>query len=268
MNYARLPDVRQLLNATGSNADDAAIARAIAEASQAFVTGTGGRFVHSETRTEYFSGTGCRELWVGDLVSVTTLKISGTADQPSTFDYTLSATDYTLWPRNAGFRPYRRVILNPSGQFAAFPVGVDNVQLVGVFGWPVQSDQVVVSGSAVTGTLSSDSDLTLTTSVSVEGVIEAGDTLILESEQVEVSNVSGVTVTVVRGVNGTTAAAHSSVSMYIRRYPRDVERAVGADASRHLWRASQGFTEALSFRDMWPSIAATIASYTDSAAVI
>lgn len=270
--YARLADVRNLLNGQGTTAQDGDIVRAIEEASAFARTAAGGRNFHSETATRYFSGEGCRELWVGDLVSVTTLKISATLDQPSTFEYTLTAgTDYTLWPRNAAAegKPYRKVILNPNGQYGAFPAGVDNVQLVGVFGWPVLSDQVVVSGSAVTGTLSSDSDLTITASVSVANdVVQVGDTLILESEQVEVTVVSTTTITVVRGINGTTAAGHSSVAMYIRRYRPDIERAVGADASRHLWRASQGFPESGSFREMWPSIAATLASYTDPAAVL
>lgn len=269
--YARLPDVRKLMNGHGTTANDSEIARAIEEASQAFITATGGRFVHSRTETRYLSGEGCRELWVKDLVSITTLKISATADQPTTFDYTLVAgTDYTLWPRNAAAegKPYRKIILNPDGQFSAFSVGVDNIQLIGVFGFPVDSDQVVISGTATTGTLSDAADLSLTASVSVADVVEPGDTLILESEQVEVVTVSTVNVTVVRGINGTTAAAHSGVPMYIRRYPRDVERAVGADAARHLWRASQGFTESLSFRDMWPSIAATIGSYVEPASIV
>lgn len=268
--YARLPDVRNLLNGQGSNAQDADIVRAIDEASAFARTATSRRF-HSEVETRYLSGQGCRELWCGDLVSVTSLKVSDTLDQPSTFENTLVAgTDYTLWPRNAAAegKPYRKIVLNPNGQYLAFPSGVDNVQLVGVFGWPVLSDQVVVSGAAVTGSLSSDSDLTITASVSVEDVVEVGDTLILESEQVEVTAVSSVTITVVRGINGTTAAAHSSVAMYIRRYRPDIERAVASDASRHLWRASQGFPDNGSFREMWPSISSTLASYTDPAAVI
>lgn len=269
--YARLPDVRSLINAAGSSAQDGDIVRAINEASR-FARSYTARWFHDVTGTWYYSGDGCRELVIGDFASITSLKISADRDQPTTFGYTLvEGVDYTLWPRNAASeeRPYRSIVLNPQGQFATFPVGVDNVQIVGARGWPSMSDQVFVSGTAVTGTLTDASDLVVTTSVSVADVVEAGDTLILEGEQVEVIAVSATAITVARGINGTTAVAHAAVNMYIRRYPADIERAVAADAARYLWWGARGAVDQAGvMREPWPVIRDTLLGYANPAAVV
>lgn len=202
------------------------------------------RFFYSLTDTRYYSGTGCRELWLGeDLISITTIKVSDTDDQPTTFENTLAVnTDYTLWPRNADH--YRKVILNPDGQYSAFPVGVDNIQVVGKFGYAEEWEAAAVGGVAVTGTLSSDSDTSLV--LSLGGAVQLGDMIKLASEEMEVTEVAGLTATVVRGRNGTTAAAHSSVAVTIRRYPRDIENAVKERTVARRWDVQGGHQEMLS----------------------
>ena len=50
-------------------------------------------------------------------------------------------------------------------------------------------------------------------------------TLLIESEQMYVSAVATGTATVVRGVNGTTAATHSAAAVSVAKYPACVERA-------------------------------------------
>lgn len=265
--YARLPHVRNELNAQGTTAQDSDIVRAIERASAACRTATSRQF-HTTTETRHFSGNGERLFYLGtDLLSITTIKVSETVAQPTTFENTLTvATDYTLWPRNS-ITSYRAITANPNGQYGAFPVGVDNIQIVGTWGYSEVLEAIAISGTPVTGTLSSTTDLTLTASVSVEGIIEIGDTLYIESEQLEVVDVATTTVTVTRAINGTTAAAHTTQALYLRRFPLDVERAVAADAARYLWRASQGYPEG-SFREMWPAIHDTFASYVDPASVI
>lgn len=202
------------------------------------------RHMYSVAGTRYYSGDGRRRLYLGDdLIAVTTLKLSATADQPSTFDYTLAAgTDYTLWPRNAASRgePYRAVDLNPGGQFATWPSGADNIELVGLFGY---SDLWDASG--LTGTLASASDTTLVTSALAAGVIDPGDMLKIESEQIEVTEVTDAIVTVIRGRNGTVAAAHTGAAISVRRYPADVENVVKERTVGRRWDSQGGYDTAI-----------------------
>ncbi len=269
MNYARLPDMLPDLNAYGVTGEDARVTGALEEASQAFQTMTSGRRIHSELETFHFSGDGCSKLWVGDLLSITTIKVADTNFQPTTYENTLaSGTDYTLWPRDAAAKgkPYRAVILNPDGQYSAFPIGVDNVEIVGKFGYS-EIRQRVVGNAAVTGTIADTTGLTITITEPEE--LAAGDTFFLDDEEMgPIVAVTGTGVIVrERGINGTTAATHSNDQVYLRRYPADVERAVRADAARYLWRSSQGMPEG-GFREMWPAISSCVQSYVDPAGVI
>lgn len=268
-NYARVLDMIPDLNASGvtGTTEVTRIDRAIAEASRAFRTGAGGRQMHSTTETRYFDGDGFTYLYVNDLISITTLKFDEDGD--GTYAETLATTDYWLWPdnRQSGYAA-RRIDLNPEGDYSSFPVGRRRIQIVGKWGHS-EILEAVVGTAAVTGTLADAIDLTLACSETVASLLARGDTLILESEQIgPVLSVATTTVTVqARGINGTTAAAHAAVQVYLRRFPDDVERAVRADAGRYLWSASSGF-EGSTFRDKWPAIADCVASYTDPAAVI
>lgn len=271
--YGRLSAVRHLCNVDGTTADDDAIKRAIEQAS-AYVRVATGRQFHTTCETAYLSGNGCRELWLGrDLISVTTLKVSSTGDQPTTFGYSLEAgTDYTLWPRNAAAqgKPYRKVILNPAGQLSAFPAGVDNVELVGKLGYS-EVLEAVTGTAAVTVTIASTTGLTWTTSESVVGLVEEGDMLHTESEIAgEVLEVTPTTIQVrTRGANGSTAAAHTASALYVRRYPDALMRAVEKDAARHIWNAASGFVgEDGRFREAFPAIRDALMAYADPAAVL
>lgn len=268
MNYARLPDILQDLNAQGVTTEDDRVLGALGEASRAFITGTGGRCFHSTVETRVYDGDGLSRLWVGDLLSITTLKFDDDGD--GVYEDTLASTDYYLWPSNAAGRtePYRRIDINPNGDYSGFPSGRERIQIVGKWGYS-EIKNPVIGAAAVTATVATTSGLTITASESVEGIIYPGDTLFLENEEVgPVESVATVSIVVAaRGINGTTAATHSGVALYLRRYPADIERAVRADAARYLWRASQGYPEG-GFREMWPAIAMTMYSYQDAAAVI
>jgi hypothetical protein len=254
-NYARLSHVKAAVNATGSTASDEDILRATEQASAACRTHTGRQF-HSTTETRVFEG-GCSRLWVGDLLSVTSVKSDDDDDETYGTTYTVS-TEYRLWPRSPGTnKPYRAIDLMEE----VFPSV--QVQVVGKWGYSEITEAVVIGGAAVTGTLTSAGDLSLVTSVSTEGVLDAGDTLFMGTEQLEVLDVSSTTITVTRGINGTTAATQTAVALYLRRFPPDIERAVATDAARYLWRYSQGLPEG-SFGEMWPAISGTLNSYTDA----
>lgn len=269
MNYARIPDMLPDLSATGITGEDTRVSGAIAEASKAFRTATGGRQIHSTLETRYFDGDGSSRLWVGDLLSITTLKFDDDGDR--VYDETLATTDYWLWPDNpeSGYG-YRRIDLDPYGDYSAFPVGRRTVELTGKWGM-TELQVAVVGAAAITGTVATTSGLTITASADVEAsdLVAVGDTFFLGTEELgPVLSVATTDIVVqARGINGTTAATHSTVAMYLRRYPADIERAVRADAARYLYRASQGYPEG-GFREMWPAIAMCASSYLDAAAVV
>jgi len=165
-----------------------------------------------------------------DLLSVTSLKTDPDGDR--TYPETWATTDYDLMPDNAAAerRPYWRIMPTPEGDYG-FPAGVARgVQIAGVWGYwrDLLTLTATVQGGGVTGTATS-----ITLSASSE--VEAGHTLLIESEQVYVTAVNSSThvLTVERGVNGTTAAAHAAaVAVALYRYPTDLVEATLILASR------------------------------------
>lgn len=104
----------------------------------------------------------------------------------------------------------------------AWTPGARSLQLVGVRGYSYEVEDTLqtvqdnpLGSSATTMTVVATTD------------ISAGETLKVEDEQVRVRSVAdATTLTIERGVNGTTAASHAQgVTVYRRRYPRDIEQA-------------------------------------------
>ncbi|MGI8423581.1 MAG: hypothetical protein ACR2NO_05640 [Chloroflexota bacterium] len=231
-NYVRLPHVKADGGLTGTTFD-AALLRLIERVSRAFDS-VCQRHFYSFAGTRYYPPSGADQLRLDDLISATSIKV----DQSGlgTFATVLAAeTDYWLWPYNRqSHEPARRVDLNPySTVLGAFSSTGRGVQVVGVFGYSQETED-----SGLTGTLDSASDTTITANNDAAATIYAGDTLLIESEQVHVASVVTTTVTVVRGLNGTVAVAHTAKPLLIRRYPRDLEEATVLQVMR-LWRQQQ-----------------------------
>lgn len=248
--------------------------RALGQASEGAITFTH-RIFHTETRTALFNGNGKTRIYLqdaatepyrSDLVSVTTLKVDEDVD--GTFELTFVAdTDYWLQPANPTITkiPARSIEI-PQGrstapQLTVWPLLSRCIQIAGIWGY-----SELTEASGLTGTLSNSTDTTIT---SVEGgdteqIIFPGDTLLIETEQVYVTDVDATTITVTRGVNGTTAAAHTTQALNIRRYPEDVEWAVVADAARKMWQQANGYQidiGANAFTTRWPAIRDTLNAY-------
>ena len=78
--------------------------------------------------------------------------------------------------------------------------------------------------------------------------IEAGHTILVDDEQMYVQSYSTNTLTVVRGVNGTTAATHLTgqpISVY--QYPSVVAQAALMQVSRQWGRRASGFANTVGF---------------------
>lgn len=186
-----------------------------------------------------------RRLLLGcDLVSITTIKVDTDAD--GVFETTLTAgTDYRLWPYNAAAQdmPYRAVELVPiGGQLSAWPVAEYCVQIVGLFGYSNETEDTLQTVQDTTSQASGSTTLTVQSTAD----IDPGETLVIGTEQEYVVSVNDpTTLTVTRGINGTTAAAHlNGVTVYRRRYPRDVEEAVKERVVGKRWDTQSGYAGA------------------------
>lgn len=165
-----------------------------------------------------------------DLLSITTLK----TDEDDDYDYdnTWATTDYVLEPYNApNLRiPYDRISTKPNGAYS-FPKNDQGVQIVGKWGYFEELETFAA-------------DLNEALDASETGVdVQAGtnydvlDTILIESEQMYVTGIASNTLTVVRGVNGTTAAAHSTgLDIKRYRYPGPIVEACGLQAARIFQR--------------------------------
>ena len=155
------------------------------------------------------------------------------------FETAWAPSDYLLLPSNAdpaaasnpASRPYTRVAVDVgAGSKRAFPTGRQNVRITGQWGWWRRLYRAAGTVDAIADAAASG------IAVSDQADIEAGHTLLIGAEQVYVRSRSGGKLTVVRGVNGTTAAPHdtgSAIDVY--RYPEPIVEAAIMQAAR-LWK--------------------------------
>jgi hypothetical protein len=181
----------------------------------AFGSGFGPR-----TGTNRYDGCGRNYLrLVDDLLTVTSITILASTGAASS-TVLVADTDYYLLDGNDGYSsgPYRKVLLHQQG-VSAFGSGFRVTDIVGSWGY---QDEKYVSTTTVASGLASDATVT-TFTTSATPTIEVGHTLLIGTEQLYVTGLSSTTATVVRGVNGTTAAVHANASaISVYRYPRQV----------------------------------------------
>ena len=193
--------------------------------------------IHQATKVYTARDGACLDL-PDDLLTVTTLKTDEGSDL--TYEITWTAnTDYELYPYNASQerQPYWRILKRPNGSYS-FPVAVpQGVQIVGKWGY-WQELETLVSQVGAAGI--SSSAVTLPVDDGTE--VDVLDTLLIGTEQLYVTAISANNCTVVRGVNGTTAAAHlDNDPIYRYRYPGPVSEACGLQASRYFLRKGAPF---------------------------
>ena len=263
-NLARLPHVRDELNAEGSTADDSMIVRAVERASRFAESFTGRQFVAtSGTVYAHRHPRACPDelLLPEDMATLTSVTVDDDGDD--TYELTLAEnTDFWIEREDDldTNTPIVRLRLNPNGtQLSRWPTARRSVKLIGLRGYSYELESSTLTTNEELDATETD----VTVSASAASLIYPGDTIVVESEQMAVSTVSTVTLTVVRGINGTTAATHDTAkTVYIRRYPRDVERVVSADAARYMWWASRGMMDQTSImREPWPAIRDSLRNY-------
>jgi len=222
--YASLSELKSILGIT-STTDDVPM-RKILESASRYIENELHRRFYSTSETKYFDG--AVTLWIPDLLSITTLKTDEDGD--GTFENTFATTDYILYggglEDSLNLFPRTRIEISVDGDYSSFASGVKKgVQIAGVWGYgdgtsatPYVTDTTL--SAAITTTTATTCTVTSATNLS------AAMTILIDSEQLYITSISSSTLTVERGVNGTTAATHlNTAQIYYYRYPRDIMQA-------------------------------------------
>ena len=193
--------------------------------------------------TRKFDGDGASSLNVQDLISLTSLKTDDNVDR--TFETTWASTDYLLYPPNADptkewGRPYTRVLVDAeAGSRKAFPAGLQAVEIAGKWGYREVTED---SGTYIKESAQYSATDTILT-VADGSKFAPGQTILIGSEQIYLTVVWTDDMTVIRGVNGTTAAAHADrAGISICRYPRAVAEACLIQTAKMWRRKGEAFT--------------------------
>jgi len=195
------------------------------------------RFFYVKTETRYYDGAG-RTLRPNDILSITTLKTDEDGD--ATFENSFATTDYFLYPLND--YPKTEIQINPNGDYGSFANGIKKgIEIIGSFGYADNLTPYISVGTlgvAITSTTATSA--TMTTGHSVE----AGHTILIDNEQMFVSAVSTNTLTIKRGMNGTTAATHLiNVTVSAYEYPMPITQACLITAMRAFKRKDSAFQD-------------------------
>lgn len=172
--------------------------------------------------TNKYDGSGGCELRLrDDLLSVTSITI-----RPSTASATTSTptvdTDYYLLDGNDGYgpAPYRKILLHGQGTITRFGSGRRVTDVAGTWGNSNVTIPLTPTVGEAVDTSETDIDVSALTGLS------PGITLLLDTEHCYVRVTTDAAtdyVTVVRGANGSTAAAHNSgIAMARYTYPAAV----------------------------------------------
>jgi hypothetical protein len=236
--YASLADLKAALNnMAAANTDNDSALRDELEAVSRWIDGPEGCNRHFQPRiqTRYYTATRPDRLRIDDLLSVTTLKtLSANSGGTRTYGDVWAATDYDLEPYND--LPKTAIAVNPGGSHS-FPLDKRGVELAGLIGYGDGDSATPYEASGSTVTVAAADGTTVTAS---DGTRFAPlQTILAGSEQMYITAVSGNNLTAVRGVNGTTAAAHAGAAASIFRYPAKIKKACLLRAAQ-LWMLRQG----------------------------
>ena len=163
----------------------------------------------------------------GWMVSPTTVTAYGATDRATSETLTQGyANDYFLMPYN--FTPKTILKLNEDTA-KSLDAGQQTLSIVGEWGYTANTISVTTS-DAIGSTTATSASVTSATNLG------PGQAILIDSEQLYITSISGNTLTVERAVNGTTAATHSGgVSLYRYDYPELVVQAC-LDLSKVVFR--------------------------------
>lgn len=219
--YASRNDLKDHMGITDTTDDELLLQKL--EAASRYIDGPYGcnRHFYIKTATRTYTAQFSDRLQLDeDLLSITTLKTD--EDDDWDYDNTWATTDYHLSPFNAF--PKRKILTKTNGDFS-FTSQEEGIQIGGLWGY---GDGASATPYSDAGTDTAEALDASETGVDVgDGTaFEVGQTILVESEQMFVTAISSNTLTVVRGVNGTTAATHATArDIYIYQYPAEITEA-------------------------------------------
>lgn len=150
-----------------------------------------------DTREFRAQSSTCLRLYNEDLLSITSLKADYDGDR--TYESTWSTTDYDLMPEN--FTPYQWIETAPQGVYS-FPLGRKGVQIAGIWGYTNNTVSSTATAAEAIDTSETGID------VSSGTVFDIGQSIRIDSEDMLITAIATNTLTVIRAINGTTAASH------------------------------------------------------------
>lgn len=222
--YATIADLKGVLGIS-STTDDTVMRKILESASRSIDQYTNRHFF-VQSATKYFNG--ALTLWLPDLLSITTLKTDEDGD--ATFENTFATTDYIEYGHGLedtlNTYPRTHLEISEDSDYGSFASGVKKgVEITGVWGY---GDGISATPYVVDTTLTAAISSTTATTCTVTAVtnLSAGNTILINTEQMYIYSIATLTLTVERGVNGTTAATHNNgTSLYIYQYPADIRQA-------------------------------------------
>ena len=237
--YIPLTRIKAELGITKNESDDLLLSNV--EAASRQIDSIAGRHFFSLSATRHYDAATQSEVFTDDLIAVDSLVTDSDGD--GIYEQDWSPEDYLLYPLNAEAdsphslaRPYTRIVARRGFVFPGLPTGV---RVSGVFGYSRRAVWAPESLSANVTPADSSFDL--------KGgeEIQAGHTVLVGLEQMYVRSRAGDTLTVERGVNGTTPDDHpadTAIAQYV--YPDGVSQSTLIVASRTWRRRRYGYANA------------------------
>lgn len=217
--YGILSEVKADLGLSGTTRD--VVLTRFAEAASRALDGYCRRhfFVKQQTRTITPSGTSIT-LLDADLLAVTSLVVDSEADGTFDGETWTEGTDYVLSPYNSW--PKLKIETLPQGSYSFAEDVRYNLRIAGNWGYGDGESATPWAATSITATVATATGVTLT--LSLADILEVTQTILVNTEQMYITALSGTAATVVRGVNGTTAAIQAAKAVSVAKYPPDIAR--------------------------------------------
>lgn len=256
----------------------------LAETVSRFIDEKCRRTFYPEIDTRYFDpGVDGKEVWIDDLIEITSVAYSD--DDGETYTVLVEDTDYyaTYGTKRNEKKSYNRLVINPNGDLALFPHSVNNdgVRIIGIWGYSDDRDNVFEdSADEVEDNPLANSDIIVTVN-DADGAnkwgiaprFQAGQLIRIETEYIQINSTDteAETLSVVRAMNGSTAAGHvqnTQIDVFVP--PKPIIQAILAQAMHQFKRGQTAYADAEADLDMQrmrhvkaldPEIVMMVASY-------
>lgn len=215
--YATPDDVRYSASYEIASSMDPVLLRFLESASRAIDQYTERHF-YPWLGSKYINGVSGSRLALPDVLSISSFVADSENDGTWDGETWVEGTDYYLESLSHVDQFPKAVAITTGWGNYRFCPGDRRYKLTGLWGYGNGESATPWSGLGVTATVADSTSTAVM--ISAPDVVAAGMLIRCGTEFMEVMSESGATVTVTRGVNGSTAAAHSSEDVYQVEYPR------------------------------------------------